>query len=109
MLSDEEIQDLLNSNRRAYSEGGSPDFPTTVLTEADIPAEIGRQYDGIPENVNVVSEQPLVLDLKDWLYVSDLHIPFHNREYIRRLLAVAEKRGVKDCIIGGDFYNFSKM
>lgn len=60
----------------------------------------------IPANVNLITASPLTLDLDKWLYVSDLHVPLHNREWIRRLVLVASRHNVDSLIIGGDLFDF---
>ena len=60
----------------------------------------------IPANVNLVPIKPLVLDLDSWLYASDFHVPIHNRQWIKRLVAVANHRNVDTLVIGGDLFDF---
>lgn len=63
----------------------------------------------IPANARLVTTKPLALSLDTWLYCSDLHIPFHNRDWLKRLILVAGKHDVSTLVIGGDLYDFASV
>jgi hypothetical protein len=60
----------------------------------------------IPANINLVPTKPLTLDLDRWLYASDFHAPLHNRQWVKRLVAVARTHGVDTLVVGGDLFDF---
>lgn len=63
----------------------------------------------IPANVNLVPVRPLTLDLDSWLYASDFHCPLHDREYTKRLIAVAHTQNIDTLVIGGDLLDFASV
>jgi hypothetical protein len=84
---DRETQEWMNAPAGAY-----PQVPTLPT---------------IPDNINLIEQQPLTLNLDRWLYATDWHVPLHNREYIKRLMLVAKHHSVKHLVIGGDFFDFA--
>lgn len=38
----------------------------------------------------------------DWLIMGDAHIPYHHAGFVNRCIAVAQRRGVKNLLLGGD-------
>jgi predicted phosphodiesterase len=59
----------------------------------------------VPGNAYSVTTSPLNVSLDKWLYASDLHCPYHNREWIKRLILVANRHSVDTLVIGGDVFD----
>lgn len=80
---------------------GSPTSPQEAPQAA-----IADDVLDIPANVNLITTAPLALSLDKWLYCSDLHVPFHNREWVKRLILAAQYHSVDTLVIGGDLFDF---
>lgn len=88
---------------------GMYDTPTEALEarERAIDERKTLTLPEVPENVNLITAAPLTLNYSRWLYCSDLHVPLHNRQYIKRLMLVAQKHKITQLVIGGDFFDFA--
>jgi hypothetical protein len=87
VVESQKIQEWMNASMGAYP--ATPDLPI------------------IPDNINLIEQQPLTLNFDKWLYATDFHVPLHNRTYIKRLMLVARQHGVEHLVIGGDFFDFA--
>lgn len=105
--SDEEIQDLLErfysrpagQSKYHFGEGyalTSGRSRSSVLGKLE---EVTLGY--VPESRHPKWNEPPVMS-GDVLVMGDLHIPFHNADFINRCLLLAKRWGIKKCIIGGD-------
>lgn len=62
----------------------------------------------LPEPLQLV--QPAApLKFEKFLYISDIHSPLHDTDYIERLCRVAYHLDVKDLVIGGDFFDLAEL
>jgi hypothetical protein len=67
---------------------------------------IGRQY--ITASPYPVYDTPLVMD-GDALILPDLEFPFHEAEFVNKVLELAEKWGIRQCILAGDVLHFDSL
>lgn len=61
----------------------------------------------VPENLLAITEAPIHLERADFIYASDFHVPFHDREMVERLIAVSDRHysHIPTLIIGGDLFD----
>jgi hypothetical protein len=68
--------------------------------------ELEKQY--IKPSPYPVYNEPLVMQ-GDALILPDLEIPFHNSEFVNRVLGLAEAWGIRQCILAGDVLHFDSL
>lgn len=66
----------------------------------------------VPENVvermNIELEQPIRL-YGDVMITADWHIPLYDPAYVNYMIGVARDKGLRNLILGGDFFNFDAL
>lgn len=65
-----------------------------------------KQY--VTESPYPSYKEPLIMT-GDALVLPDLEMPFHNAEFINKVLWLAEKWGIKQCILAGDVLHFDSL
>lgn len=78
--------------KRLKSDGSIYDFDIGIIPESQY-----RRYD-----------EPLVME-GDAIVLPDIELPFHNAEFMNRILDLADTWGIKKAIVAGDLLHFDSL
>ena len=76
------------------------------LYQLRIAGKLGNQY--IQSSPYPVYDDPLVME-GDALVIPDLEMPFHNADFVNRVLELADAWKIRQCILAGDVLHFDSL